>query len=355
VSDKPKVLSASKIKTLQSCSWLYWCKYHLKLPDSTNDGCSRGTICHAVFECLGNPRHKRHYHNILKKGSIEGSKSVVRMVKQRARDLNVDDEQNLTLMDEMILNGLHYDFFGDTKAKPTKAISEKDFSIYVDEDGKKYAIRGFIDKLFLYSRKKRAIIRDFKTSKKVFQGKERVDNLQDLMYSLAVKHLYPKYLSRQSEFLFLKFSLEEDLFGETAEGVVKMKEVSDEELEGFEYYLTEVQKVVDSFSETNASENFAAKQEYPKDGSFGGPLSCGFAKKIGQLKKDGTKMWHCSYKFGFDYWRLVNENGETIRCAFKEDKQELIPDESKGERVIKEEYGGCPHWKPKTESASFPF
>ena len=56
-----KTLSASKIKTLQSCSWLYWCKYHLKLPEESNSGASRGTICHLIFECLGNPRHKHHY------------------------------------------------------------------------------------------------------------------------------------------------------------------------------------------------------------------------------------------------------------------------------------------------------
>ena len=68
----------------------------------------------------------------------------------------------------------------------------------------KYKIRGFIDKLFLYKRKKFAIIRDFKTSKEVFKGKDQTDNLQDLMYSLAVKNLFPEYSERVSEFLFLQ-------------------------------------------------------------------------------------------------------------------------------------------------------
>ena len=49
-----KPLSASRIKTLQTCSWQYWCKYHLKLPDKSNHGSLRGTICHAIFENLGN-------------------------------------------------------------------------------------------------------------------------------------------------------------------------------------------------------------------------------------------------------------------------------------------------------------
>ena len=57
-------LSASKIKKLEDCSWAYWAAYHLKLPDSSNDGARRGTICHLVFECLLNPRHLKNYKKI---------------------------------------------------------------------------------------------------------------------------------------------------------------------------------------------------------------------------------------------------------------------------------------------------
>ena len=55
--------------------------------------------------------------------------------------------------------------------KPTKAISEQEFNLEIKEDGKTYNIRGFIDKLFLYDRGKKALIRDFKTSKQLFKGK----------------------------------------------------------------------------------------------------------------------------------------------------------------------------------------
>jgi len=52
--DNPKTaLSASRIKTVEGCSWLYWCKYKLKLPDASNDGAKRGSICHLIFEHLG--------------------------------------------------------------------------------------------------------------------------------------------------------------------------------------------------------------------------------------------------------------------------------------------------------------
>lgn len=337
-----KTLSASKIKTFQSCSWLYWCKYHLKLPEDSNDGANRGTICHLVFECLGNPRHKHHYNKIIKEGSVWKSAALKRLILYHAKILNVYDLDNLNLINDMIMNGVKYDFFGKDEGKPTKALSEKAFDLKIEEDGKKYSIRGFIDKLFLYKKKSLAIIRDFKTSKKVFSGKDKTDNLQDLMYSLAVKKIYPDFLSRQSEFLFLKFDLEKDLLGKEGEGVVKMESVSDDELEGFEYYLTEVQKMVDDFTIEDAEANLAAKQDYPKDGSFGGPLSCGFAKYPNQLKKDGTKMWHCPHKFSYKFWRLIDKEGNTIKTSLKND---LLPDKDIGESLLEEYYKGCPHWK----------
>ena len=190
-------LSASRLKTAQTCSWIYWCKYKLKLPDKSNDGASRGSICHLVFECLGNPRHKRHYDSILSSGTLKGSDVVWRMVTSYAKKLSVDDEENLSLIDKMTVNGLNYDFFGNDYDNPTEGISEKSFNITVDEDGKKYRIRGFIDKLFLYSKKKKALIRDFKSSKQVFKGKETTDNLQNLMYALAVKKIYLKATPRR--------------------------------------------------------------------------------------------------------------------------------------------------------------
>ena len=65
----PSALSASRIKTLQQCSWKYWCNYKLKLPDKSNDGASRGWICHLIFELLGEARHKKHYETIIKNGA----------------------------------------------------------------------------------------------------------------------------------------------------------------------------------------------------------------------------------------------------------------------------------------------
>lgn len=337
--EQTNYLSASKIKTLQSCSWLYWCKYHLKLPEEGNDGASRGTICHLIFECLGNPRHKKHYVKILKKKSVWSVPSIKKLIIYHAKKLNIFDKENMDLVNEMIINGLSYDFFGNDMGRPTNAISEQEFNIQENDGEKKYNIRGFIDKLFLYKSKGRAIIRDFKTSKKVFEGKDLTDNLQDLMYSLAVQKLYPDFLKRSSEFLFLKFPLSKNLLGEDGEGVVKMSSLSDDELEGFEFFLTEAQNLVDSFNEESATSNLAANQNFPKDGSFSGPLCCGFAKYPGHLKKDGTKMWHCPHKFAYYYWVIEDENGKIKKTFLTEPNEKEVPKDLCLKKLY---YEGCP-------------
>ena len=344
-------LSASRIKTAQTCSWIYWSRYKLKMPDRSNDGASRGTICHLIFECLGNPRHKKHYSSIIKGGSVWKSPAVSRLINIYARKLEVDDPENLALIDKMTVNGLRYDFFGKDLDSPTEAISEKEFNITINEGDKNYSIRGFIDKLFLYSKKCKAIIRDFKSSKQVFKGKELTDNLQNLMYALAVKHLYPKYLKRESEFVFLKFDLSTDLFGKPGSGIIRMGDMSDEELEGFEYYLTEVQEFIDNFSEEDGRRNLAATQRYPSDGTFGGPLACGkdgYKMSKGKPLLDGQgnpiKAFICAYRKPATYYVLLNNKGRVIKSVFEEDRHELHANTSKGETVEERHYEGCPHW-----------
>lgn len=332
-----KYLSASRIKTLTSCSWLYWCKYKLKLPEGSNDGARRGSVCHLIFDVLGNKRHKKHFTKIIKKQDAFASKPVKRLILKESKKLGVDDEENLDSIKEMILAGLNYDFFGLNIGRPTKAISEYEFKVEKDDGDKKYNIYGFIDKLFLYKNQKRAIVRDFKSSKKTFEGKEISDNLQDWLYCLAVKEDFSEYLNRNSEFIFLKFM-------DQSKGVLKMESISDLELDAFEYELTEYQKLIDNFDIKQAKSNFAANADFPKKG-FSGPLLCGFAKHKGQLKKDGSPMWHCAFKFPFKYISIINNNGEIIKNVFEEDfTEDMIPENG---MYIENKYEGCPAHQKK--------
>jgi len=347
-------LSASRIKQAQSCSWKYWSSYVLKLPQKGNDGASRGSVCHLVFELLGKKRHKKHYDNIILSGTIQSSKAVSRLIYSYASKLNVADDENIELIDMMTVQGLLYDFFGADEQKPSEEISEKEFNLEIDEDGKRYKIRGFIDKLFLYSKEKKALIRDFKTSKQVFKGKEISDNLQNLMYCLAVKKLYPKYKNIDVEFVFLKFDLSKDLLGKPGKGVLRMEKISDDELEGFEFQLSSIQDYLENFDEVDATSNFAAEQDYPSDKTFGGPLMCGkqgFKKSKGEylLDKDGNKVpnYICEFRNNFDYYAILNKEGKLIKCVFSEDECLNLKD---GLSYEKRSYDGCPHFKQKDSS-----
>jgi len=338
MSEPKNSLSASRIKTLQSCSWMYYAKYVIGIPDKGNDGSSRGTVCHLIFEVLGDPRRKKIYDKIIKKQNVFSVKSIEKLIFKHAKRLGVDDDDNIELIKKMTLNGLMYDFFGLSAGKPALAVSEQDFDIVVNDGKFKYKIKGFIDKLFLYKKQKFALIRDFKTSRETFKGKEVKDNLQDYMYSLAVKHLFPEYSDRASEFLFLKFELDDS----KNSGIIRMAPITDDDLEGFEYQLTAIQEYLDNFSEEDAYSNFASKQPFPKDKTFSGPLQCGFAKYPGQLKIDGTPMWACSCKWAFDYFSAVDENGKQLKSYFNESD---IPE---GQKYEKRSYKGCPAHQKKS-------
>ena len=136
-----KVLSASRIKTLESCSWSYWCNYHLKVPQKSNDGAIRGTVCHLVFECLLNQRHKKHYDTILKESNTEASEPIVRLVKKNLKKRKALNKENFELCMSMILVCLNQDFYG-TGEELEPAAPELEFLL----ENKKppYKIRGFI-------------------------------------------------------------------------------------------------------------------------------------------------------------------------------------------------------------------
>ena len=108
--------------------------------------------------------------------------------------------------------------------------------------------------------------------------------------------------------------------------------------------LTKTQVYLDNFSLRHAKGSYAADKPRPTDGSFGGQIVCGFAKFKGQLKKDGKPMWHCAYKFPFDYYALCDKKDKVLQTAFPEDYHVLVSKRSEGYSIKKMHYSGCPRW-----------
>jgi len=296
-----KVLSASRIKTLETCSWVYWNNYHTKVPQSQNDGALRGTICHTVFELLLNKRHLKNYKRIIKKNAIDGDKGVDALVKKLAKKVKLDDS-NYKLLNDMILVGLKHDFFGEHGD-----IVKPEYSFNIESQEPKYHIRGFIDKPI--KTKKEMHIIDYKSSKYKFRGDDLEANIQAMMYSLASKKLWPK-LKPIVKFLFLRFPKQP----------IQELTFTDEQITGFEHYLEHINDYVNKFDENSAKANFAIDNEKNK-----------WMCKVGG--------WKCPYKDPYEYYVKLNDKGEVVETSLENNFKDI-----KGFKVETRKYEGCPKW-----------
>jgi ATP-dependent helicase/DNAse subunit B len=326
-------LSASRIKTLQTCSWTYYCNYVLKLPQKNNSGAMRGTIAHLVFEILSNPRHHKYVKKILKKETCESVPSVWKLIFKTAKKLGLDmdetvkplkkegEKTNLKCIDEMIIVGLKFDF------TDIKGFISSEWAFDITNESPKYRIVGFVDRM-LKSPDGTLVVRDYKSSKKIFDNSELESNLQSMMYSLAIKKSHPgTYKDIVAKFLFLRFP----------DNPEKSSPIfSDEVLEGFEHYLEYVGEQLQNFNEEKGKTNFAKHD---------------FGKKWMCQTKSG---WKCPYLEAMEYKALVDKDGKLIKCIFnsetfnKEDMKE-------GYSVQVRNYEGCPAWKKKEMKDAFDF
>jgi len=310
MTQQNKTLSASRIKTLETCSWTYWLNYHLKIPQRSNDGSDRGTICHTIFELLLNKRHLKNYKRIIKKNSIDGDKGVARLVKKLSEKVKLD-ESNYKLLNDMILVGLKNDFFGEGGeiVKP-----EYDFDITNEEP--KYHIKGFIDKPIKI--KKEMHIIDYKSSKYKFRGDDLEANIQAMMYSLASKKLWPK-LKPIVKFLFLRFPkqpIQELIF-------------TDEQIKGFEHYLEHINDYINKFNEESARANFAIDNQKNK-----------WMCQVGG--------WKCPYKDPYTYYVKVNDQGQVVETSLENNFKDI-----KGFKIETRDYEGCPKFQSSSKKDDF--
>jgi len=303
-----KVLSASRIKTLEDCSWKYWCNYHLKVPQRSNDGASRGTVCHRIFELLLIGKNKKYFDAIIKNKTTTASPAVCRLtrmlLKQQGQDKEFYNKENYELCLDMIYVGLSFDFFGQG-GEPDKP----EIRFVLENEEPKYKVMGFMDKVLKYDDKIKIV--DYKSSKRKFSKADLKANMQAMVYTLASKKLWPEKLTVLVEFMFLKFPRQP----------LQQVEVSDDQLKGFEYYLAHMYEVINDFTEGQAKTNYAKDKWSTK-------FFC-------RSDKSG---WKCPYLEAFDYYALTDEDNNILKTAFK--KEDLTA--KKDEKIEKKTYEGCP-------------
>lgn len=323
---KDLILSASRIKTLETCSWTYWCNYHLKIPDRQNEGAARGTVCHLIFELLLNKKHKKHLDKILKKGSIKASKAVARLTKKSLIKTGFFSKENYIMVDEMILVGLRNNFhLSDDSIHGEVEIGEAEQEFVIANENPKYKIKGFIDKNAFYNKTGLFKIVDYKSSKSKFKDDELTANIQAMTYTLAskkaeafkkVRDLVKRVLV---EFIFLRFP----------KSPIQQVEITDDQLNGFEKYLGYIYEITSNFSEKDAQSNFAKDSDQKK-----------------WLCKAG-KTWVCPLMHPFSFCKVFDENGVFKKSYFEKDLPKNLPKDWKVEVA---EYSGCPAHMNKNSS-----
>lgn len=301
-----KFLSASRMKTLETCSWIYWSKYHLNMPDDSNSGAKRGTVCHLILECLLKKGRKKYYTKIMKNGSIDCYPSIIRLIKKHSKKLSIDNDVDFQMIKDMIFVGINNDFHGEGGK-----VGSPEVAFEIINENPKYRIKGFIDKHIIYSKESKLKIVDYKTSKQKFKGEELQSNVQAMMYTLASRTLWPEIKERSVEFLFLRFPKQPK----------QELQFSDDQIKGFEKYLEHINKIIDTFDEKKAVANFA----YDTD-------------KNKWLCQAG-KTWVCPLKRPFDYYVIKDKSGKVLKSSFRDD---LKPEE--GEVSEKVNYAGCPRF-----------
>ena len=324
-------ISASKIKTYEGCSWKYYCNYHLRLPEKTHPKTNLGSVVHLVLEILADPKHRAKAEKILETQKLKSVPSVCRLTFKHLKKLEIP--KNIAKdAGKLIMMGINYDFF--FKGHKKMLGPEYKFKIKI---GKKHSAIGFLDGCADYG--KTMVIRDYKTQKNRFTPEELDFNIQAKTYQLAMYKKHKK-LARV-EFLLLRH----DDFLQACEPASK------EELLGFECYLESMATFLEDFTSQKAHGQMASSQKMPKRGEgFKGPIMCGLrAKYPGQLKDNGEPMFHCAFKFSFEYFVLTNKKGDIILTSKNEEELEKI--KKRGQIVEKKHYYGCPSFPQKYVTA----
>jgi ATP-dependent helicase/DNAse subunit B len=324
-----KYLSASKIKTVTTCTWQYYASYELGIPQSGNSGASRGTIAHNLFELISKPKHQHYIKQIWSAGSPDKISAIKRFleIQFNRENLNKNEEvkpikikwgrlNNWETVCQMIMTTLRLEFID----KNLSNIIDSEYEFNLINEKPKYAIRGFIDRVEKEDDNTLRIL-DYKSSAKKFKGEDEHSNIQAMIYSLVARKIWKNYSSYKASFLFMRF-LDEPY---------QSCQFSDSELEGLESYLEYLSNFLEDFDTEKAKSSLAAQD---KEKSW----ICGRGK------------WVCPYRNPVTFYRIFEKTKDSkgkgegsylnIQDAEKKLKKLNTPQEKFEIRIL--DYSGCP-------------
>jgi RecB family exonuclease len=301
-------LSASKIKSLDQCSYKFYLNYIKHLPETTHPKTFAGTVAHEIFEFLAQKENRAELESIKKAGfDASSSKIVVQMTKDLVEKFEIIEDvadgipQMLDLGCEVLYNKLS-----------DPALVEYHTELEFTLRGAKYEIKGFIDLLLIYE--DYALIIDYKSQGKKFAADELEFNIQALVYQMVVKQNYGK--SADVDFILLRHpptSRTRDKHIQT------VPYAGEETFAGLENYLDYLQDHFDDFSLEHATSKYCCDD--PKKLSF-----C---------------IHVCQFKKGFNYF-AATDGKEDVLTSKEKTPEFMVEAKEKGLKIVRRKYSGCP-------------
>jgi hypothetical protein len=308
---KPSIrFSASRSKEVSSCSWIFYVKEYLKVPDSVHNKTVIGSFLHAIMESImlrTRPKRVAMFKDMLKNGaSFKMYPQFIRYAKMYDAKFGMApyDVNELESMLEVALLGLRPHFI-DVKGEfnPPEYYNEMEFNIKIGDAH----LKGFIDVLIVYP--DRIEIQDFKSQGKVFAKEELTNNIQAAVYELAVWKMFKKPSS--VTFILLRHPPTKrtpnkhlQVFGQKDETFFS----------GLEEYIKFGHSYMNNFGIQEATLNFKADHDK------------GFCLRV------------CQFRQSVDYVVELDKDGDPVKGFFPEDTPDKVPN---GHRLEARRYNGC--------------
>ncbi len=243
----PIKISASRVKTLTECSYLFYLQEIQRIPQRKWPATAKGSCIHNIFEMIMNKskvRRQEWLKNIIINGfNIEDYPSIKRYIKFYDKNIEIISPYTIEEMADLLrvaflgIRKYFLDKTGQVFILP-KYTNEERFQLDL---GNGLTISGFID-LKIELSDDEFIIIDLKSQKNKFKKDEMPDNIQGLIYQLAI---WEKYKAKSNvEFILLRHAPTQ----KTPNKHIQITpQVCEAQLNGLKAYLTYLYRKVNQF------------------------------------------------------------------------------------------------------------